>query len=86
MSSPTQVGFENLPYVHSTRNAERIQHDFHRRTVFEIGHVLVRQDAGDDALVPVTTGHLVADTQLAFHGDINLHQLDHARWQFVALG
>ena len=33
----------------------------------------------------MASGHLVADRKLALHGDVNLHQLDHARWQLVAL-
>src|SRR6266852_1024867 len=86
MSGPSQVGFENLPNVHSGRNAQRVEHDLHGRAIFEVRHVLVGQDAGNHAFIAVTAGHLVAHAQLALHGDINLHQLDHARWQFVALG
>jgi hypothetical protein len=33
----------------------------------------------------VPAGHLVADLQLALHGDVDLHHLDHARRQLVAL-
>jgi hypothetical protein len=47
-------------------------------------HVGVAEDAGDDALVPVTAGHLVAHGQLAFHGDVDLDHLDHARRQLVS--
>src|SRR6185369_3052270 len=86
VAGPSQVGLENLSHVHTGRNAQRVEHDFHRRTVFEVRHVLVGQDAGNHAFVAVTAGHLVAHTQLALHGDVHLHQLDHARWQFVALG
>ena len=39
----------------------------------------------DDALVAVATGHLVADLQLALDGDVDLHHLDDARRQLVAL-
>ena len=52
----------------------------------EVRHVLLRQDAGDDALVAVTAGHLVADLKLALDGDVDLHHLDDARRQLVALG
>ena len=33
----------------------------------------------------MASGHLVAHRQFAFHGDINLHQLDYAGGEFVAL-
>ena len=56
------------------------------RTVLQVRHVLFRKDAGDDALVAVTAGHLVADLQLALDGDVDLHHLDHARRKLVALG
>ena len=52
----------------------------------EVRHVLFRQDARDDALVAVASGHLVADLELALDGDVDLHHLDDARRQLVALG
>ncbi len=81
---PPEVGLENLADVHTRRNAERIEHDLHRRAVRQIRHVLFRQDARDDALVAVAAGHLVADRQLALHRDVDLDQLDDARRQLVA--
>ncbi len=39
---------------------------------------------GDDALVAVTAGHLVARLQLALHRHEDLDHLHHARRQFVA--
>jgi hypothetical protein len=79
------VRFENLSDVHTRRNAERVQHDFHRRAIRHVGHVFLRNDARDHALVAVASGHLVADGELALHGDVALHQLDDARRQLVAL-
>jgi hypothetical protein len=43
------------------------------------------KDASDDALVAVTACHLVADGELALHGDVALDQLDDAGGQLVAL-
>ena len=83
MGSPTEVCFENLADVHSRRHAKRIQHDLNRRSIREIGHVFVGENARDDALVAVTAGHFVADRELALHRNINLHELDHARRQLV---
>ena len=84
MRGPPEVRLENLADVHTRRNAERVEHDLHRRAVRQIRHVLLGQDARDDALVAVAAGHLVADRQLALHRDVDLDQLDDARRQLVA--
>src|SRR3546814_7894567 len=44
----------------------------------------LRHDLGDDALVAVTSGHLVARLQLALHRDEHLDHLHDARRQLVA--
>src|SRR5215469_15215666 len=85
VTGPSQMRLQNLPHVHTAGYAQRIQNDLHRRAVSQIRHVLFRQYAGDDTLVAVPSGHLVAHAQLALHGDVDLHQLDHAGRQFVAL-
>src|SRR6266478_5714443 len=84
-AGPAQVRFENLSDIHTRRNAERVQNDFHRRAIRERRHIFFRNDARDDALVTVAAGHFVADGELALHGDVDLDQLDDARGQFVAL-
>ena len=83
--APAQVGLEDLTDVHAARHAERVQDDVDRRPVLEVRHVLLGQDARDDALVAVATSHLVADLELALDGDVDLDHLDHARRQLVAL-
>src|SRR5277367_4878872 len=83
--SPAEMRFENLSDVHTGRNAERVQHDFYRRAIRHVRHIFLGNDARDDALVTVASGHLVAHGKLALHGDVALHQLDHAGRQFVAL-
>src|SRR5271165_5306555 len=85
VTSPSEVGLQDLAHVHTAGHTQRIQNDLYRRTVFEIRHVLFRKDARDNALVSVAPGHFVAHAQLAFHGDIDLHQLDHSRRKFIAL-
>ena len=72
MSGPAEVGLEDLSDVHARRHTQRVQHDVHRPTVGHVGHVLFGQDPGDDALVPVATGHLVADRELALDRDVDL--------------
>ena len=81
---PAQVGFENLTDVHTARHAQRVEQDVDRRSVFQERHVFFGHDAGDDALVPVTAGHLVTDRKLALGGDINLDHFQHAARQLVA--
>ena len=81
---PAQVRLQDLADVHARGHAERVEHDLDRRAVREVRHVLLGQDPGDDALVAVAAGHLVAHGQLALHGDEDLDQLDDARGQLVA--
>ena len=82
---PAQVRLQNLADVHTRRHAQRVQDDLHRSAVGQVRHVLLGQDARDDALVAVASGHLVAHRQLALHGDVHLHHLDDARRKLVAL-
>src|SRR5690606_8738030 len=82
-AGPAQVGFEDLPDVHAAGHAPWVEDDVDRRAGFQIGHVLDRNDLGDDALVSVTAGHLVARLQLALHRDEDLDHLHHTRGQFV---
>ena len=84
VASPTEMRLKDLTDVHAARHAERVQHDVDRRAVFQMRHVFDRNDLGDDALVAVTAGHLVARLKLALHGDEDLDHLHHARRQFVA--
>src|SRR5258707_116396 len=77
--------FQNLPDVHTRRNAKWIQNDLDRSAIRKVRHIFLRHDARDDALVSVPAGSRVADRQLALHGDIDFHQLDYARRQLVAL-
>ena len=81
---PAEMGLEDLADVHARRHAERVEDDVGRRPVLEERHVLLGQDAADDALVAVAAGHLVARLQLALHRDEHLDHLEHARRQLVA--
>src|SRR5581483_307130 len=83
---PAKVSLENLPDVHTRRNAKRIEDDFYRGSILEVRHIFIRQNASDYALITVPASHLVSHAQLALHGDIALDQLDHAGRQFIALG
>ena len=80
-----EVRLEDLAHVHAGRDAERVLDDVDRRAVGQVRHVLDREDLGDDALVAVAPGQLVADRDLALLGDVDPHELVHARGQLVAV-
>ena len=79
------MGLEDLADVHTARHAERVEDDVDGRAVGEEGHVLLRDDPGDDALVAVAAGELVALGDLALRRDEDAHQAVDARGEVVAL-
>src|SRR5690606_4055138 len=72
---PAEVQLEDLADVHSSRDTERVEHDVDGGAVLEERHVLDREDLGDDALVAVATGELVAIGDLALVRDVDAHEL-----------
>src|SRR6478672_10671963 len=80
---PAEVGLEDLADVHPRGHAERVEDDVDGRPVRQERHVLRRQDLGDDALVAVAAGHLVADADLPLLGDRHPHQAVDARLEVV---
>ena len=83
LGHPPEVGLQHLADVHPARHAERVEHDVDRGAVLEERHVLDRQDLGDDALVAVPAGELVAVLDLALLGDVDPDQLVDPRAQLV---
>ena len=77
--------FEHLADVHPARHAERVEDDVDCGAVGHVGHVLDREDLGDDALVAVAAGELVADRDLALLGDVDPDELVDAGRQLVAV-
>ena len=84
LGSPAEMVLEQLTDVHTGRNAEGVEHNVDRGAVGEVGHVLHRKHAGDDALVAVAAGKLVAllDLTLLSHEDAD--KLVHAGGKLVA--
>ena len=80
-----EVRFEHLADVHAGRNAEWVQDDVDLRAIGEERHVFDRQDLGDDALVAVTAGELVADADLALLADVHPNQLVDAGRKLVVV-
>src|SRR5258706_8530643 len=58
---PAKVRFQNLPDVHTRRNAQRVQNDLDRSAIRKVRHIFLRNDARNHALVAVPAGHLVAN-------------------------
>ena len=75
VGGPAQVRLQDLADVHAAGHAQRVQDDVHRRAVGQEGHVLDRHDLGDDALVAVAAGHLVAFGELAALRHADAHHL-----------
>src|SRR5581483_8582870 len=84
LGGDTEVSFQNLADIHAAGNAQRIEHDLHRRAVGEEGHVLLGYDPSHDAFVAVAAGHFIANAQFAFAGNIDLDLLDNAGVNVVA--
>src|SRR5699024_3828061 len=82
---PPEVGFEHLAKVHSARNTERVKDDVDRSSVSQEGHVLDRENLGDEALVSVTTGELVTLGDLTLLRDVDDDALVHSRTELVVL-
>ena len=85
MGRVAEVDFQNLTDVHTGRNAQRVQHDVQRRAIRQERHILLRQDAGHDALVAVAARHLIADGDLTLLRDVDAHDLVDAGSQLVAV-
>src|SRR6478736_1493897 len=85
LGHPAEVRLEDLADVHAAGHTERVEDDVDRGPVREERHVLDGQDLGDDALVAVTAGELVAVRDLAALRDVHADQLVDAGGQLVAV-
>ena len=79
------MDLQHLTDVHTGGDAQGVENDIQRRAVGQIGHILTRQDAADDALVAVAAGHLVAHADLALLGDVDADHLVDAGGHLVAV-
>ena len=85
MRNPAQMQFQHLSKVHSRRHTQRVQHDVDRSTIREERHILFRQNAGDNALVAMSAGELVALGDLTMLRNVDADHLVHAVRQLVAV-
>lgn len=86
LSRPAHVDFQNLSDIHSGGNAQRVQHDIERSAVGQERHILLRQDAGDDALVTMAASHLITHGDLTLLSDIATDDFVHAGAHLIAVG
>jgi len=82
---PAEMRLHDLTEVHARGHAQRVEHDVDRTAVFGIRHVFFGQHFGDDALVAMTAGHLIALQNLAFLRDVNADEMVDARRELVAV-
>ena len=85
-SGIAQMHLQHLPDVHTRRYAQGVQYNIQRATVRQERHILLGQYPGHNALVTVTTGHLITGLDLTLLGDINANHFVHAGAHFVAVG
>ena len=85
VSNPPEVEFQHLSEVHSARHAQRVEHDVDRGAVSHERHILFRKDPGDDALVAVAAGKLVALRDLTVLRDVHADHLVDAVGQLIAV-
>ena len=80
-----KVYFEYLTYVHTRGNAEGVKNDLQRSAVRKEGHIRLGQNSRNNALVAVTTRHLVADGNFSLLRDVNSVKFAYAGRKFVLI-
>ena len=81
----TKVSLESLTNVHAARNTERVQNNVYRGSIGEVGHVLGRENLGDNSLVSVAPGELVALANFTLLCNIDTHECIYTRCKFVSV-
>ena len=82
---PAQMDLQHLADVHPGGDAQGVEDDVQGPAVGEVGHILLGQHPGDDALVAVAARHLVPHADLALLGDVAPHHLVYPRRKLVAV-
>ena len=85
LAASTQMGLENLTYVHPRRNTQRVQNDINRFAVLVIRHIFDRHHHRDNTLVTVTARHLVARLDTTLDRKVNLNDLQYAGRKIITL-
>ena len=85
LGTPAEMHLQNLPHVHTGWHTQGIKDDVYRSSVLKVGHVFNRNDLGNNALVPVTSCHLVPHLELALYSHVDPDHLDHAWRKLIPL-
>ncbi len=80
---PSELGFQELAYIHTARHAKRVEHDVKRSPIRKERHILHRQYLRDNTFVPVSSGHLVPGLELLLAGDIYRYPPQDTRGKFI---
>ncbi len=75
VSGPTEVRFEYLSDIHTTRHTEGVQDDVDDGAIAEIGHIFDGDNLRDNTLVTMTACHLITLRQLALLCDTDTDKL-----------
>ena len=81
----TQLGFQELTEIHTSKNRKGRDHNIDRTTVSGIGHIGLRDDLADDTFVTVTTGQLITDSNPSELGDLDSDLADDTGLELVTL-
>ena len=73
------MDLQHLSDIHTGRHAQRVKHDIKRASVGQERHILNRKHAGNNTLVTVTSGHLIAHRNLTLLGNVDADCLVYAR-------
>src|SRR5512146_2854983 len=85
LRNPAKMRFKNLADVHTAWHAKRIEQYIDACTVFEERHIGFRHNAGDNTLVSMPSGHLIADRKRSSCCNINFNHFKYAAGQFIAV-
>src|SRR3989344_4526283 len=81
----TQLGFQELTEIHTSKNRKGRDHNIDRTTVSGIGHIGLRDDLADDTFVAVATGQLITDSNPSELGDLDPDLADDTGLELVTL-
>ena len=85
LAGQSEVDLKCLSYVHTGRYAQRVKHYLERLTILKERHILFRKYSGDNTLVTVTSGHLIADVDLSLGGDVYADKFIYSGRKLVAV-
>ena len=77
------MAFQYLADIHTRGNTQRVQNDLDWRTIGQERHIFLGENPRDNTFITMAAGHFITHADFAFLGNINAHQLIHARAKLV---